>query len=83
MDDDVSNIRQLVSAARSRILLICPDCGQEHLEFADKLRGMPLYVCSGDGCDYHFDLIDGPRNNTYQGFAAAWRRFYAALIPAG
>ena len=36
---DMSNIRQLMSAARSRILLICPDCGQEHLEYADKLRG--------------------------------------------
>jgi hypothetical protein len=83
MGDDISNIRQLISAARSRILLICPDCGYEHLEFADKLRGTRFYACSGDGCDYRFDLLEGPRSTMLQGFAAAWRRFYAALIPTG
>jgi hypothetical protein len=80
---DISNIRQLMSAARSRILLICPDCGQEHLEFADRLRGSRFYACTGDGCDYRFDLVAGPRPTALQGFAAALRRFYAALIPAG
>jgi hypothetical protein len=80
---DISNIRQLMSAARSRILLICPDCGQEHLEYADKLRGSRFYVCIGDGCDYRFDLVAGPRPTALQEFAAALRRFYAALIPAG
>jgi hypothetical protein len=43
---DTSNIRQLVSAARSRILLICPECGQEHMEFADKLRALRSYACT-------------------------------------
>jgi hypothetical protein len=80
---DISNIRQLMSAARSRILLICPDCGQEHLEFADRLRGSRFYACTGDGCDYRFDLVAGPRPSAFQEFAAALRRFYAALIPAG
>ena len=53
------------------------------LEFADKLRGTRFYACSGDACDYRFDLIDGPRSTMLQGFSAAWRRFYAALIPTG
>jgi hypothetical protein len=80
---DISNIRQLMSAARNRILLICPDCGQEHLEFADRLRGSRFYACTGEGCDYRFDLVAGPRPTALQEFAAALRRFYAALIPAG
>ena len=81
--EDLANIRRLVSAAKSRILLICPDCGQEHLEFADKLRSMRFYACRGEGCDYRFDLVAGPHSTVRQGFAALWRRFYAALIPAG
>jgi len=81
--EDLANVRRLVSAAKSRILLICPDCGQEHLEFADKLRSMRLYACRGEGCDYRFDLVAGPRSTMRQGFAALWRRFYAALIPTG
>ena len=80
---DISNVRQLVSAARSRILLICPDCGQEHLEFADKLRGARFYACAGESCGYRFDLVSSPRPTAFQEFAAAMRRFYAALIPAG
>lgn len=81
--DDIIHIRQLVAVARSRVLLICPDCGQEHTEFADKLRGSRFYACTGDGCDYRFDLLEGPRSSMLQGLAAAWRRFYAALIPTG
>jgi predicted RNA-binding Zn-ribbon protein involved in translation (DUF1610 family) len=81
--EDISHIRQLIAVAKSRVLLICPDCGHEHLEYADKLRGSRFYACSGDGCDYRFDLIEGPRSNMLHGFAAAWRRFYAALIPTG
>ena len=80
---DISNVRRLMSAARSRILLIGPNCGQEHLEFADRLRGSRVYACTGDGCDYRFDLVAGPRPSALQEFAAALRRFYAALIPAG
>jgi hypothetical protein len=80
---DISNIRQLVSAARSRILLICPACGQEHMEFADKLRGSRFYACAGDDCSYRFDLVSGPRGTPLQRFIYAWRRLFAALLPAG
>jgi hypothetical protein len=80
---DISNIRQLVSAARTRILLICPDCGQEHADFADKLRGLRFYTCTGDDCGYRFDLVSGPRGTTFQRFVYAWRRLFAALLPAG
>jgi hypothetical protein len=80
---DISNVRQLVSAARTRILLICPDCGQEHMEFADRLRGTRFFACTGEACDYRFDLVAGPRGNFLQRFAYAWRRLYTALIPAG
>lgn len=81
--EDLANIRRLISAAKSRILLICPDCGQEHLEFADRLRSSRFYACHGEGCDYRFDLMTGPDRTMRQGFAALWRRLYAALIPAG
>jgi hypothetical protein len=47
-------ILRLRSAERGRILLICPDCGQETPEDVDKLRGMTFYACGGDGCDYRF-----------------------------
>jgi hypothetical protein len=30
-----------------------------------------------------FDLVEGPRSSMLQDVAAAWRRFYAALIPTG
>jgi transposase-like protein len=80
---DISNIRQLVSAARTRILLICPDCGQEHTEFADKLRGSRFYTCIGDDCGYRFDLVSGPRGTSFQRFVYAWRRLFTALLPAG
>jgi hypothetical protein len=74
------NFRQIHAAAR--ILLICPDCGQENVEYADKLRGMSFYSCPGDGCDYRFDLMSDPRKNLLQGFVDMWKRFYAAFIPA-
>jgi hypothetical protein len=76
------DIRQIAAAARTRILLICPDCGQENVEYADKLRGMSFYSCPGDGCDYRFDLMSDPRKNLLQGFVDMWKRFYAAFIPA-
>jgi hypothetical protein len=79
----MSNIRQLVSAARSRILLICPDCGQEHMEFADKLRGSRFFSCIGDECGYRFDLVSGPQGGLFQRFVYAWRRLFAAFLPAG
>ncbi len=79
---DISNIRQLVSVARSRILLICPDCGQEYAEFADRLRGARYFSCVGDGCDYRFDLIAGPRNSFVQRLGYAWRKLFATFIPA-
>ena len=73
---DTPDIRQIRSAAR--ILLICPDCGQENSEFADKLRGMNSYACAADGCDYLFDLAV-PRKDFGKGFAEACKRFYAAF----
>jgi len=79
---DISNIRQLVSAARTRILLICPDCGQEYAEFADRLRGVRFYSCTGDGCDYRFDLVAGPRNSFVQRLAHAFRKLFAVFRPA-
>jgi len=81
---DMSNIRQLVSAARSRILLICPDCGQEHMEFADKLRGARFFNCTGDECGYRFDLVSGPRGGgALQRLVYVWRRLFGAFLPAG
>jgi transposase-like protein len=79
---ETANIRQIPTAARTRILLICPDCGAENAEYADRLRGMSSYACAGDECGYRFDLLNGARKNLLQGFAEAMRRFYAALIPA-
>jgi len=70
-----SDIRQIQSTAR--ILLICPDCGQENSEYADTLRGTSTYYCGGDSCDYIFDLA-GPRRSV-KGFAEACKRFYAAF----
>jgi hypothetical protein len=69
------NFRQMHAAAR--VLLICPDCGQESAEFADKLRAMSMFYCNGDDCDYIFDLA-GPRRSV-RGFAEACKRFYAAF----
>jgi hypothetical protein len=79
---DISNVRQLVSVARTRILLICPDCGQEHTEFADKLRGARFYSCTGEACEYRFDLVAGPHRNFFQRLIYAWRRLFSAFIPA-
>jgi hypothetical protein len=72
-----------MSAARSRILLICPACNQEHLEFADKLRASRFYTCAGDECGYRFDLMSGPRGTAFQRVVYMWRRLFAALLPAG
>lgn len=68
-------IGQIQSTAR--VLLICPDCGQENSEYADVLRGMRMYYCGGDGCDYIFDLA-GPRN-AGKSFVEACKKFYAAI----
>jgi hypothetical protein len=69
------NFRQIHAAAR--ILLICPDCGQENAEFADRLRATSTFYCDGDGCDYIFSL-GGPRR-TIGSLAEACRRFYASF----
>jgi hypothetical protein len=81
MENDPDS-RTIASAGRTRILLICPDCGQENAEFADKLRGMSSYACVGAECSYRFDLVNGPRKDILQGFAEAMRKLYAALTPA-
>ncbi len=74
-------IRKIQSTAR--ILLICPDCGEENSEFADTLRGMSTYYCNGEGCDYIFDLAPGRRMVFGQGFVEACKRFYAAVATLG
>ena len=74
-------IRQIQSTAR--ILLICPDCGEQNSEFADTLRGMSSYYCNGEGCDYIFDLAPGRRMVSGQGFVEACKRFYAAVATLG
>jgi len=68
-------ITQIQSTAR--IVMICPNCGQENSEFAETLRGMRFYACSGDDCGYSFDL-SGPGKRAGYGLAEACRKFYAA-----
>jgi hypothetical protein len=81
--EDLANIRRLISAAKSRILLICPDCGQEHLEFADQLRSARFYACHGEGCDYRFDLsVDGRPRRYLRDLAEAFKRRFAVFYPA-
>jgi rubredoxin len=74
---DLPNLRDVRAVAH--ILLICPDCGQENREFADKLRAASTYYCKGDGCDYIFDLAPGRRTDFGKGFVDACKRFYAAF----
>jgi hypothetical protein len=78
----IPDIREIPAAARGRILLICPDCGQENVAFADKLRGTTSYDCTGEGCSYRFDLVSVRRKSVVQAFTEAWRRVYATLNPA-
>jgi hypothetical protein len=61
--------------------MICPLCGHENLEVTSSVR-WGSYPCNGDGCDYRFDPAGAPRQSVAEGFAAMWRRFYAALSPA-
>ncbi len=70
-------IRQVQTTAR--ILLICPECGQENSEFAEALRRISTFYCSGEDCDYIFDLAPGRRSDVGRGFIDACRRFYAAF----
>jgi len=72
----MGDLRQIQPTAR--ILLICPDCGQENSEYADMLAGVTAYYCKGDGCNYIFELA-GPRHGIGKGFAEACKRFYAAF----
>jgi hypothetical protein len=72
-----------VQSAAARILLICPDCGHENSEFADTLRGMSMFYCSGEECDFIFDLAPARRVDFGKGFAEACRRFYAAFYAVG
>ena len=67
--------------ATARILLICPDCGHENAEYAQMLQSKPIFYCSGDGCDYIFEI--GRREDFGMGFAELCRRFYAALHLVG
>lgn len=70
-------IRQVQTTAR--ILLICPECGQENSEFAEALRRMTTFYCTGEDCDYIFDLAPGRRSDFGKGFVDACKRLYAAF----
>jgi len=72
-------IKKIQSGAR--IVMICPNCGQENAETAEELRGMRFYACAGDGCDYTFDLAS-PCKRAASGFVEACKRFYAAFYAA-
>ena len=69
-------ITQIQSTAR--IVMICPNCGEENSEFAEALHGMRFYACSGDDCGYSFDLSGRGKRAGY-GLAEACRKFYAAF----
>ena len=70
-----------ISQVRStaRIVMICPDCGQENSEFAETLRGMRFYACSGEGCEYNFDLAGRGKKRAVNSLAEACKKFYAAF----
>ena len=63
----------------TRILLICPDCGYENSEFADALRRISTFYCTGEDCDYIFDLAPGRRTDFGKSFIDACKGFYAAF----
>jgi hypothetical protein len=69
-------ITQIRSTAR--IVMICPDCGQENSELAETLRGLRFYACSGEGCDYSFDLA-GAGKRAANSLSEACKKFYAAF----
>jgi hypothetical protein len=73
---DSRDIRQMRAA---RIVLICPDCGQENAEYAQMLQGKGTFYCTGEGCDYIFALASGRGAS----LAELCRRFYAALYLTG
>ncbi|HEX4411154.1 MAG TPA: hypothetical protein VH206_20480 [Xanthobacteraceae bacterium] len=63
------------------ILLVCPDCGERNPESASRLRSMRTYYCTGDGCDYIFDLT--PQHGDFgKSFVEACRKFYAVMSAA-
>jgi hypothetical protein len=68
-----------VQSTTARILLICPDCGYENAEFASTLRGMSTFYCSGEDCDFIFDLAPDRRIDFGTGFVEGFKRFYAAF----
>ena len=69
-------ISQIKSTAR--IVMICPDCGQENSELAETLRGIRFYACAGEGCAYSFDLA-GPGKRAAHSLAEVCKKFYAAF----
>lgn len=71
-------LNQIETAAR--IVLICPDCGQENAVFASALRATTTYCCNAEDCDYIFEI--GRRHDDFSGgFVEACKRFYAAFYP--
>jgi hypothetical protein len=67
--------------ATARILLICPDCGHENAEYAQMLQNKSIFYCSGDGCDYIFEI--GRREDFGMDFGELCRPFYATLHLVG
>ena len=70
-------ISQIRSTAR--IVMICPNCGQENSEYAETLRGMRFYACAGEGCDYSFDLAGSGKSAVGSSLTEACKKFYAAF----
>ena len=54
---------QFRAAKRIRVLLICPQCGEQSTECVNKLGALSFYACRGEGCDYRFELKSAPRRN--------------------
>ena len=68
----------MTQLSAARIVMICPNCGQENSEFAETLRSMRFYACAGEDCDYSFDLA-GSGKRAGNALAEACKKFYAAF----
>ena len=68
----------ITQLSTARIVIICPNCGQENSEFAETLRGMRFYACTGEDCDYSFNLA-GRGKRAATSLAEACKKFYAAF----
>ena len=53
---DTPNSWDVRLAERTRIPLMCPDCGKENLELVSKLQTMNSYRCRAIDCGHDIDL---------------------------